>query len=63
MSNQAAMKLIDLWRAEARKHEDASLEEDGEAFSDEWWLHREVARVYRRCLGELSTALTSGMGK
>jgi hypothetical protein len=47
------------WIAEAKRHMDASEGGDCESGTEEWLLHREVARVYKRCAGQL-TALPPG---
>ena len=51
--------LVHEWQAEAKKHALAALEGDCEVGDEEWCLHRESARIYRKCADQLETILTA----
>lgn len=54
-------RLSDEWQAEAKRHALVALEGDCEVGDDEWCLHRESARIYRRCADQLVTVVSRGI--
>lgn len=51
--------LVHEWQAEAKKHALAALDGDCEVGDEEWCLHRESARIYRKCADQLEAILTA----
>jgi hypothetical protein len=49
--------LVDSWRKEAKRHFSASNGDDCAAGAEEWMLHREAVRIYKRCADELEIAI------
>jgi hypothetical protein len=55
---QTPWTLVEAWRNEAVKHRAASGEDDCHAGTEEWFLHRESARIYASCADQLANTLS-----